>query len=47
VAIYVTRKKFQPPSYAEGFDTLYGVRITENGGFHVHPWIEEIIDGPQ
>jgi predicted kinase len=27
VAIFVTANKFTPPSYAEGFDTLYYVRI--------------------
>jgi predicted kinase len=47
VAIYATRKKLQPPSYAEGFDALDSVRIAEGGSFQVHPWIEEAIDGPQ
>jgi predicted kinase len=27
VAIFITAHKFTPPSYAEGFDTLYYVRI--------------------
>ena len=33
VAIYATRKKLQPPSYAEGFDQLYSVSIAEEGAF--------------
>jgi predicted kinase len=40
VAIYATRKKLQPPSYAEGFDALYSVSIAEDGVFQVQPWIE-------
>jgi hypothetical protein len=36
VAIYATRKKLAPPSYAEGFDTLYEVRIAGDGVFEVH-----------
>ena len=38
VAIYVTAKKLVPPSYAEGFDTLYDVRIAENSSFEVRAW---------
>lgn len=38
VAIYVTAKKLQPPSYAEGFDQLYYVRINPAGGFRVSSW---------
>ena len=44
VAIYATRKKLQPPSYAEGFDALYSVRIAEDGGFQVQPLVEEAVD---
>lgn len=47
VAIYATRKKLQPPSYVEGFDALYSVRIAEGGAFQVRPWIEEAANGPQ
>jgi len=47
VAIYATRKKLQPPTYSEGFDALYSVRITEDGAFQVQPWIEEVTDGSQ
>ena len=42
VAIYATRKKLTPPSYAEGFDTLYDVRIAGNGAFAVHEWMDNI-----
>ena len=47
VAIYATRKKLQPPTYSEGFDALYSVRITEDGGFAAQPWVVEVLDGPQ
>jgi predicted kinase len=47
VAIYATRKKLQEPSYAEGFDALYTVRIADAEGFHfqVQPWVEEVANG--
>lgn len=35
VAIYATAKRLTPPTYAEGFDRLYTVRITEDGTFLV------------
>ncbi len=35
VAIYATAKKLVPPSYAEGFDQIYRVRIGDGGGFDV------------
>jgi predicted kinase len=41
VAIYATAKKLVPPSYAEGFDRLYAVRIGEDGGFEVEEWRAE------
>jgi predicted kinase len=40
VAIYATRKKLAPPSYAEGFDTLYEVRIAGHGVFEIHEWTD-------
>jgi predicted kinase len=40
VAIYATAKKLVPPSYAEGFDRLYVVRIGEDGSFEVGDWEE-------
>jgi predicted kinase len=45
VAIYATRKRLAPPSYAEGFDALYSVRIAEDGAFQVLPWVEEAAGG--
>lgn len=39
VAIYATAKRLAPPTYAEGFDRLYRVRITEDGTFLVR-WAE-------
>lgn len=36
VAIYATAKRFEPPTYAEGFDRLYAVRIAGDGAFAVH-----------
>ncbi len=36
VALYATAKKLEHPSYSEGFDELYGVRITDDFTFEVH-----------
>jgi predicted kinase len=33
-----TRARLEMPSFAEGFDELYFVRIGENGGFVIEPW---------
>ena len=38
VAIYATAKKLVLPTYAEGFDELYDVRIANNSGFEVQQW---------
>ncbi|HZC79819.1 MAG TPA: ATP-binding protein, partial [Ktedonobacterales bacterium] len=38
VAIFATRKRLVPPSYAEGFDQLYAVRIADGGRFAIAPW---------
>lgn len=35
VALYVTASKMVKPSYTEGFDKLYAVRITDNSAFEV------------
>jgi predicted kinase len=40
VAIYITRKKLQRPSYTEGYDTLFHVRMAGEGGWKVTPWHE-------
>jgi predicted kinase len=37
VAIYATAKKLVPPSYSEGFDRLFQVRVTGNSLFEVRP----------
>lgn len=40
VAIYVTAKKLVRPTYTEGFDRLYYVRIGGNSGFEVGEWMQ-------
>ena len=40
VAIYVTSKKLVRPTYAEGFDRLYDIRIADDSGFEVHEWVQ-------
>lgn len=43
IAIFITANKFTPPSYAEGFDTLYYVRIAEDSTVENPAWeIKEI-----
>lgn len=39
-AIHITRRKLRWPSYAEGFDALFHVRVDPAGGFHVREWRE-------
>jgi predicted kinase len=41
VALYVTAQRLQIPTYAEGFDQLYYVRVKEDCGFTVEHWREE------
>jgi len=42
-AIFITAHKFEPPSYAEGFDTLYYVRIGKDSTSENPIWeIEKI-----
>lgn len=38
VAIYVTASKLVIPTFAERFDTLYDVRITDDSSFEVRKW---------
>jgi predicted kinase len=38
VALFAAAKRLRPPSYAEGFDRLYQVRIAEEGGWDVTDW---------
>ena len=37
VAIFATAKRLVAPSYSEGFDELFRVRITDDSAFAVHP----------
>lgn len=37
VAIHTTARRLTPPAYAEGFDTLFTVRIAPGGGFEIMP----------
>ncbi len=37
VAILATAKRLVPPSFAEGFDAIFVVRVAEAGGFDVAP----------
>lgn len=39
-ALHATRKRFQAPSLAEGFDRLYFVRLLGAAGFDVQEWRE-------
>ena len=38
VAIYTTAKKLVPPSFSEGFEQIYSVRIEKDGAFTVKEW---------
>jgi predicted kinase len=38
VALYVTVSRLQTPSYAEGFDQLFYVRVGKNGEFELEDW---------
>ena len=38
VAIFATAKRLVAPSYSEGFDELFRVRITDDPAFAVHPY---------
>ncbi|MFL5352160.1 AAA family ATPase [Archangium sp.] len=37
-ALHITWRKLRWPSYAEGFDALFHVRLDPEGGFHVSEW---------
>ena len=41
VAIYVTAKKLVRPSYVEGFDKLFYVRIIGDSTFEIQEWKED------
>jgi predicted kinase len=36
VAIFATAKRLTPPSYSEGFDELFRVRLTDESTFELH-----------
>src|SRR5689334_13564798 len=40
IAIFTTIKKLQPPSYREGFDKLYYVRLVQDSRFEISEWKE-------
>jgi predicted kinase len=44
VAIYTTAKKLVPPSYKEGFDKLFYVRITGDTTFEIQEWKEDQVN---
>ena len=46
IGIYATAKKLQVPALAEGFDTLYYVRIEGGGGFVIEERVESVADSP-
>jgi predicted kinase len=41
VALYAAAKKLMRPSYSEGFDEIYRVRITGNSTFEVRAWTDK------
>jgi predicted kinase len=43
VALYATRKKLVIPSFNEGFNELYYVKIGENKSFIVEEWQDEML----
>ena len=43
VAIFATLKKLVRPSFKEGFDRLFYVRMANDGAFEVSDWVEEEI----
>jgi len=44
-ALLITRAKLRWPSYAEGFDALFHVRMAPEGDFQVRPWRESPAPG--
>jgi predicted kinase len=45
--IYGTRKRLEVPSFAEGFDYLFYVRLHEPAGFQVRPWQQPPAAAPE
>ncbi len=44
VGFYATVKKLEKPTYLEGFDRLFYVKIGENNEFIINPWDREMDD---
>jgi predicted kinase len=44
VALYVTLKKLERPTMAEGFDQLFWVRPLDDGRFEIRAWQEDGVD---
>lgn len=45
VGLFATRSRLRLPSWDEGFDELWYVRIAEGGGFDIEPWDVEATAG--
>ncbi len=45
-AIFITAYKLEPPTYAEGFDTLYYLHISQDSTIENPAWEIEKIPGP-
>lgn len=43
-ALFATRKRMQLPSFVEGFDQMFYVRMVLGAGFEVLPWMEGLAD---
>jgi predicted kinase len=41
VAIFATLKRLVRPSYEEGFDRIFHVRLGEDGTFEISDWVED------
>jgi len=44
VALYATMGRLVRPSYAEGFDSLFFVRLAGEGAFVMEPWADELTE---
>ena len=42
IGIRSTHSKLEVPELSEGFESLWYIRILENGGFEIEPWSDEI-----
>jgi predicted kinase len=46
VALYTTIKRLQRPTFSEGFDQLFSVRMDGKGGWEVSSWQESVHEMP-